>query len=143
MSNFDYTMDVVGTPKETLGIILRNARKSRGLRQEDVADHLRVSTKQVGRWEKGENAPGSLVLVRLLKYFRQRADQPDLADLDAIVAKEVIALEEEEGEEEAGEEEQPGDLVQDLADRLSRYPQKFDLWLRLGTELLVGVDDTG
>src|SRR5262245_10256307 len=91
MSDFSYTMGTVSTPKETLGATIRDARKARGLRQEDVAAHLGVSTKQVGRWEKGENAPGSLALVRLLKFFRQRADHPDLLALDAIVAKEVSA----------------------------------------------------
>lgn len=74
-----------GDAKEHLGAVLRQARKARGLRQEDVAVALDVNIKQVGRWEKGENTPSGLALMRLLKLFRERADQPDLETLIRLI----------------------------------------------------------
>lgn len=84
MSYVGYTSGMT-TPKEHLGSVLRQARKARGLRQEDVAAELGVNPKQVGRWEKGENAPSSLTLMRLLRFFRQAADLPDLEQLAAVI----------------------------------------------------------
>src|ERR1043166_8846303 len=54
MSVWVYTsgMDV---EKEQLGRAIKQARKSRGLRQEDIASGVGVSAKQVGRWEQGRH----------------------------------------------------------------------------------------
>lgn len=84
MSYVEYTNGMT-TPKEHLGSVLRSTRKARGLRQEDVAAELGVNVKQVGRWEKGENAPSSLTLIRLLKFFRQKLDAPDLDELALVI----------------------------------------------------------
>lgn len=84
MSYVGYTTGMT-TPKEHLGSVLRKTRKTRGLRQEDIAVELGVNVKQVGRWEKGENAPSSLTLIRLLKFFRQKSDAPDLDELAAVI----------------------------------------------------------
>lgn len=84
MSYMEYTNGMT-TPKEHLGRVLRRVRKARGLRQEDIAAALDVSVKQVGRWEKGENAPSSLTLMRLFRFLRQQADAPDLQEIAAII----------------------------------------------------------
>lgn len=99
------------TPREHLGSVLRRARKARGLRQEDVAAELDVNVKQVGRWEKGENAPSSLALIHMLRLFRQKADQPDLQELAAIIEQ----------------TEPPGDLDMRIAEISRRV--KTDPWL--------------
>lgn len=84
MSYVEYT-NGMSTPKEHLGSVLRQARRARGLRQDEVAAELGVNVKQVGRWEKGENAPSSLTLIHMLRYFRERADTPDLQELAAMI----------------------------------------------------------
>lgn len=132
------TIPTMGTPKEVLGATIRDARRARGLRQEDVAAYLGMSTKQIGRWEKGVNAPGSLALVRLLKFFRQRADEPDLAALDTIVAQEVSAAVAAELEQEP--DNRAHALI--LMEQLIQYPRRFERWLIYGSGLLDADDDT-
>lgn len=86
MSYVEYT-NGMSTPKEHLGSVLRQARKARGLHQQDVASELGVNVKQVGRWENGENAPSSLTLIHMLRFFRQVADTPDLQELAAMIER--------------------------------------------------------
>jgi transcriptional regulator with XRE-family HTH domain len=73
--------------KKQLGQELRRARKARGILQEEVAKALVVNIRQVGRWEKGENTPNSLALMRLIAFFRNRSDMPDLEKLVLAVAE--------------------------------------------------------
>lgn len=110
MSYVGYTRSMT-TPKEHLGRVLRRLRKARGLLQDEVSAELGVNVKQVGRWERGENAPSSLTLIHMLRFFRQKADLPDLQELaDAI--------------EHA---EPPGDLDTRIADITRRL--KTEPWL--------------
>lgn len=110
MSYVGYTSGMT-TPKEHLGRVLRRARKQRGLLQEDVARELKVNVRQVGRWEKGENAPSSIILMQMLRLFREHADLPDLQELAKVI----------------GETDPPGDLDARIADIAQRL--KIDPWL--------------
>lgn len=136
MSFWRYTEDM-STPKEALGATIRKARKVRGLNQDDIAERLEVNVRQVGRWEKGENTPGGLTLARLVQYFRELADSPDLAALDAIVAAEVDAVIQDDAKLS---DDRTKALV--LLERLIDHPRNFDRWLSYGYGLLDACDDT-
>lgn len=135
MSDRDYTEDM-STPKEILGTAIRKARKARNLRQDDIAEHLDVNVRQIRRWENGEHAPGSITLGRIIRYFRELADTPDLAALDAIVAEEVIAV--------SGQVEQDDmrSRAHILAEQLIAHPHKFDRWISYGYGLVDADSDT-
>jgi transcriptional regulator with XRE-family HTH domain len=126
----------MNTPKELLGMAIRKARMARGLVQDDIADHLQVNVRQIRRWESGRNAPGGITLGRIVRYFRELADTPDLAALDAIVAEEVKASEQEEG---SLSDDRARAII--LIERLVTHPHKFDRWISYGYGLLDGGDD--
>ena len=48
---------------------LREARKSKGLTQKEVADALLISKDSLSRYERGEQDPGLDVAIRLSKYY--------------------------------------------------------------------------
>ncbi|MBA8820678.1 hypothetical protein BRY73_23940 [Ochrobactrum sp. P6BS-III] len=58
---------------------IKNARKSAGKTQQDVADYLRVSVQAVSQWENGRTLPSSGNLMQLSKFINlQIQDKVDL-----------------------------------------------------------------
>lgn len=53
---------------------LRTIRELRGLSQQELADRVEISLKQLWRYEKGENDPTGDVLVRLSKELEVSTD---------------------------------------------------------------------
>lgn len=51
--------------QEKIGLLIRNKRIEKGLTQEQLADHLGVSSKTVSRWERSLNMPDVLMLESL------------------------------------------------------------------------------
>ena len=49
-------------------------RKSRGMSQETLAEHLNVSRQAVSRWEMGTAMPDAANILRLSKLFHVTAD---------------------------------------------------------------------
>lgn len=138
MSYCSYNAAMMSVSKEMLGDSIRKARQARGLRQEDVAAGVGVDKKQIGRWERGENAPGSLALGRLISYFRGLQDSPDLKALDAAVDTEVASLIAEHHESYSDEERRRMMVIFDI---LFRHPRMLDKWLTFGDGLVAGIDD--
>ena len=52
---------------KALGAALREARKEKGLSQQDVAEKLNVSKMAVSHWEKGDR---SMTALNLIKYCK-------------------------------------------------------------------------
>jgi transcriptional regulator with XRE-family HTH domain len=50
-------------------------RKSRGMSQEDLAEHLDVSRQAVSRWEQGSTLPDIPNLRKLCDLFQVSADE--------------------------------------------------------------------
>ncbi len=52
-----------------LGKSLRELRSSRGLKQEDVANALRVATPTYSSWERGRTEPDTSRILELARFF--------------------------------------------------------------------------
>lgn len=50
-------------PQWTLGDRVRKAREHRGWTQRDLSSRLGVSLRTISRWERGDNRPGTGLLV--------------------------------------------------------------------------------
>ena len=57
-----------------LGNHIRNIRKQRGLKQEQLAEAMGVSVASVSKWENGQCAPELLVLIELADFFEVSID---------------------------------------------------------------------
>lgn len=132
MSVMWYSRGMTEMSKQVIGRDIRSARKTRGLHQKDVALALDMSEKQVGRWERGENAPGSIALSRLIQFFREKNDRDDLATLEAAVVQGIQDAIEEAGELAPDDRQRLTQVIAELAP----HQRKFDLWLRHG-ELMI------
>lgn len=53
---------------------VRTIRKSKGLKQSDLADMLEVKRSTVGKWETGDNRPTLEVLERMADLFQTSID---------------------------------------------------------------------
>ena len=52
---------------------LRRARRALGMTQDALARRLKVSTRQVGRWEAGVQQPVGLYADRVERFLREAA----------------------------------------------------------------------
>ena len=73
-----------------LGSRLFNARKSKGLSQEVVAEKLGVSRQTISKWETGETLPDIRQAKRLAVLYGQSLDELIEFDLDVQEIQEVI-----------------------------------------------------
>ena len=74
---------------------LRKYRKTRGLKQKDVAEILGLkSTGMISRWEKGVCLPDTLNLLKLSVLYRTLVDAL-LIELVRILREELLSKEEE------------------------------------------------
>ena len=70
----DHRMDNINMPKDEFGIRksigsrLREHRKSLGISQKEMADHLGVRTKTIVRFESGESTPGTDQIAALKEF---------------------------------------------------------------------------
>lgn len=55
--------------QRTIGEFLKQLRKSKGLTQEQVAEHFYVSSRTVSRWETGNNMPDLTMLIELADFY--------------------------------------------------------------------------
>ena len=53
---------------------IKNARKLKGLSQQDVADELQISKQMVSKYEKGISMPSSSKLLKLSRLFGLKID---------------------------------------------------------------------
>lgn len=67
----------------SLGSSLSNARKKRGLTQEEVAEHLGVSRQTISKWEVDETLPDICQFKHLAQLYRVTLDE--LLEYDAEV----------------------------------------------------------
>ena len=58
-----------------IGENIKNARKSAGVSQKELAEHLGVYQKDVSRWENGERTPSLEVFARICKTLNVSADE--------------------------------------------------------------------
>ncbi len=74
---------------------LRKYRRSRGLRQSDVADILGIkSTGMISRWEKGTCLPDSLNMLKMSIIYRTMVDALFI-DLVIALREKLLSKEEE------------------------------------------------
>lgn len=60
----------------SLGKIIRDSRKAKGITQGDVAERLGVSVQAVSQWERDATVPGSMNLIELRKMLEFDLDAP-------------------------------------------------------------------
>lgn len=54
---------------------LRTLRKEKGVTQEDLANHLGITSQSVGKWERGEGFPDITLLPKIAFYFDITVDE--------------------------------------------------------------------
>lgn len=59
---------------DELGQRIRSRREKMGLKQQDIANALRLSPQAVSKWERGENAPDIAVLIPLARLLGVSTD---------------------------------------------------------------------
>lgn len=55
--------------QQKTGEFLKHLRKSKGMTQEQLAEHFYVSARTVSRWETGRNAPDLDMLIELADFY--------------------------------------------------------------------------
>ena len=55
--------------QQKIGIFLKELRKEKQIKQEQLAEYLNVSNRSVSRWETGNNLPDLDILIQLSKYY--------------------------------------------------------------------------
>ena len=55
--------------QQKTGEFLKHLRKSKGMTQEQLAEHFSVSPKTVSRWETGRNMPDLDILIELADFY--------------------------------------------------------------------------
>lgn len=55
--------------QQKTGGFLKHLRKSKGMTQEQLAEHFYVSARTVSRWETGRNAPDLDMLIELADFY--------------------------------------------------------------------------
>jgi len=58
-----------------MGNFLAVLRKSKGMRQQDVAESLNVSNKTISKWERGEGYPEITIIPAIAELFEVTADE--------------------------------------------------------------------
>ena len=58
-----------------LGANIKRARKSAGMTQKELAEHLQVYQKDISRWENNELTPNAITLARICKELGASADE--------------------------------------------------------------------
>jgi len=86
-----------------LGNNIRNIRKQRGLRQEQLAEAMGVSIASVSKWENGQCAPELTVLMELADFFEVSMDTLVGHSLKADRMEELIGQMEKAVDERAEE----------------------------------------
>lgn len=74
----------------SLGNSLFNARKKRGLSQEEVADRLGVSRQTISKWETNETLPDIYQSKKLSVIYRLTLDELFDFDIDVKELEEII-----------------------------------------------------
>lgn len=82
-----------------LGLMILKARKKSGYSQQHIADFLGVARQTIGCWERGENAPDGLTLMRLMLKINM-------------------------DHEELKEEAPPKDRMEEILERLEKLEKK-------------------
>ena len=83
----------------SLGNSLFDARKKKGLSQEEVAEKLGVSRQTISKWETEETVPDIYQAKRLAKIYGLSLDELIDTDLDQKEIEEVIKNTDEKKEE--------------------------------------------
>ncbi len=73
----------------SLNIRLKQLRKAKGVKQEELADYLRVTYQAVSKWERGEGTPDIMLLPKIARYYNISIDQ--LFGLSEEMEQEQIA----------------------------------------------------
>lgn len=55
--------------QQKIGEFLKYLRKSKGLTQEQLAEHFYVSSRTVSRWETGSNIPDIEIIIELADFY--------------------------------------------------------------------------
>ena len=55
--------------QQKTGEFLKQLRKSKGLTQEQLAEHFNLSSRTVSRWETGSNMPSVDMLIELADFY--------------------------------------------------------------------------
>ena len=55
-----------------IGAVIKELRRNKGIKQEELADILQVSVQTVSRWENEVNYPDLSMLPQLSVFFRLR-----------------------------------------------------------------------
>ena len=96
---------------------IKNIRKAKGLRQEQLAEAMGVSTASVSKWETGQTAPELTVLVDLADFFE--------VSIDALMGHMLTGNRMEDMLAEMNEQEEEGNFEQaiEIAEKLLQcYP---------------------
>lgn len=86
---------------ETLGKVIANLRKEKGVTQEDLAKKVGISTQAVSKWECG-GMPDAELLPQIADYFNVSIDrlfgreESNYSDLKAKIAQHISSFEQEE-----------------------------------------------
>ena len=54
---------------------LRALRRQKNITQEDLANHLDITSQSVGKWERGEGYPDITLLPKIALYFGITVDE--------------------------------------------------------------------
>ena len=60
---------------ETIGKQIASLRKEKGVKQEELAKYVGVSTQAVSKWESGASDPSTTNLMALAKLFGVTAEE--------------------------------------------------------------------
>ncbi len=85
--------------QKKIGLFLKELRKQKGITQEELAEHLNMSSRSVSRWETGSNMPDISLLSEIADFY----------DVDI---REII-----EGERKSGMNEE----LREVADKMADY----------------------
>lgn len=113
---------------------LRELRKNRGTRQEDLAEHLGVSVQSVSKWEHGENLPDLTLIPAIASYYDVTVD--DLLGVGEIRKKEKIKA----YEDESNKLRQAGKIPEDVAlwrNAIKEFPNDHKVMSELAHALSV------
>lgn len=58
-----------------IGACIQNKRKATGYTQDEVSDHLNISTKSYSAYEQGKSVPDLIRLIQIAEFFKCRLDE--------------------------------------------------------------------
>lgn len=59
---------------DQIGIRIKQMREAHNIKQNELANSLYVTPQAVSKWERGENLPDTLMLVKIALMFRVSLD---------------------------------------------------------------------